>query len=100
MSGSFPSQPLAMVPGPHTAPPSVGSLNGLPSEPLLHHGNMPDGITGHHQFQPQVPGQPSNLGYPPPNLNSYGAQLPGPPMTYPGTFPGNQQQMSGPPQKK
>ncbi|XP_018418437.1 PREDICTED: protein transport protein Sec24D isoform X2 [Nanorana parkeri] len=100
MPGNFPSQPLAMVPGPHTSPPSVNSLNGLPSEPLLHHSGMPDGIPGHHQFQPQVPGQPSNLGYPPQNLNSYGAQLPGPPTPYPGAFPGSQQQMSGPPQKK
>lgn len=100
MPGSFPPQPRGMVPGLHPAPPSVNNLNGLPSEPLVHHGNMPDGNTGHHQFQPQIPGQPSNLGYPPSNLNSYGAQLPGHPMPYPGAFPGNQQQMSGPPQKK
>ncbi|KAM5192046.1 protein transport protein Sec24D isoform 2-T3 [Mantella aurantiaca] len=100
MPGNFPSQPQTMAPGLHTAPPSVSSLNGLPSEPLLHHGNMPDGIPGHHQFPPQVPGQPSSLGYQPPNINNYGGQLPGPPMPYPGAFPGNQQQMLGPPQNK
>lgn len=71
MPGNFPSQPRAMAPGLHTAPPSVSSLNGLPSEPLLHHGNMPDGITGHHQFPPQVPGQPSSLGYQPPNSMNF-----------------------------
>lgn len=71
MPGNFPSQPGAMVPGLHTSPPSVSSLNGLPSEPLLHHGSMPDGITGLHQFQSQVPGQPSNLGYPPQNCKNF-----------------------------
>lgn len=71
MSGSFPPQPRGMVPGLHPAPPSVNNLNGLPSEPLVHHGNMPDGNTGHHQFQPQIPGQPSNLGYPPSNCKNF-----------------------------
>ncbi|XP_068136686.1 protein transport protein Sec24D [Hyperolius riggenbachi] len=100
MPGSFSSQPHPMAPGLHTSPPPANNLNGLPPEPRLPHGNMPDGISGLHQFQSQVPGQPPSHGFPPQNLNNYGAQLPGPPMPYPGAFPGNQQQMSGPPQKK
>ncbi|KAM9329406.1 protein transport protein Sec24D [Gastrophryne carolinensis] len=99
-SPSFPPQPHAMAPGLHTAPPPPSNLNGLPSEPLAPPGSMPDGMAGHHHFPPQGQGQPPNFGYPPQNLNSYGAQMAGPPMPYPGAFPGNQQQMAGPPQKK
>nr|DBA28906.1 TPA: hypothetical protein GDO54_009191 [Pyxicephalus adspersus] len=99
MPGNFPSQPQTMPPGLHTAQPPVSSFNGLPSEPLVHHNNVPDGIPG-QQFQSQVPGHPPNLGYPPQNLNNYGAQLSGPSMPYPGAYPGSQQHLSGPPQKK
>ncbi|KAG8592998.1 hypothetical protein GDO81_000692 [Engystomops pustulosus] len=99
LPGSFPPQTRHMAPGPLTpAPPltpaSPSSFNGLNSEPLLPHANMQDGMN----FQPQMPGQPPSFGYPQQNQNNYGAQLPGPPMPYPGAFPGSQ--MSGPPQKK
>ncbi|KAM4808851.1 protein transport protein Sec24D [Rhinophrynus dorsalis] len=98
MTASFPGPTRPMAPGPHFAP--TPSLNGLPAEPHLPPVSMHDGIPGHHNYQSQVPGQPSSMGYPPQNPSNYGAQLPGPPMSYPGAFPGNQQQMSGPPQKK
>ncbi|XP_063776298.1 protein transport protein Sec24D isoform X2 [Pseudophryne corroboree] len=103
MPSSFPPQTHHIGPGSHPPPGPNNNLNGLHSEPQLPHGSMQDGITGHHPYQQQIQGQPPNLGYPPQNQNSYGAQLPGPPgppMSYPGPFPGSQQQMSGPPPKK
>ncbi|MEE6461698.1 hypothetical protein FKM82_001378 [Ascaphus truei] len=100
MPASFPGQTPPLAPGPHLPPTPSNSLNGLSSEPLFPAMNMQDGIMGHHNLQPQIHGQPPNLGYPPQNPNNYGAQLPGSPMSYPGSFPGSQPQMSGPPQKK
>ncbi|XP_053317402.1 protein transport protein Sec24D isoform X2 [Spea bombifrons] len=104
MQGPYTSQshlpaPGPLAPGPHVPPGPTNNINGLPSEPRLPPTSMQDGIAGHHNFQSQIPGQPPNLGYSLQNCN-YGAQLPGPPMSYPGAFPGSQQQMSGPPQKK
>ncbi|KAM4710000.1 protein transport protein Sec24D [Discoglossus pictus] len=94
--GSYPGQAPPFAPGQHLPPTSTNNLNGFPSEPPM---NVQDGMTGQHNLQSQIPGQPPQLGYPPQNTN-YGAQLPGAPMSYPGAFPGSQPQMAGPPQKK
>ncbi|KAM8940059.1 protein transport protein Sec24D isoform 2-T2 [Pelodytes ibericus] len=94
MQGSYPNQMHSMAPGPHLPPGPSNNLNGLPSEPLLPPTHTQDGQVGHHNFQSQMQGQHLQ------NPSNYGAQLSGPPMSYPGAFPGSQQQMSGPPQKK
>ncbi|XP_066429981.1 protein transport protein Sec24D [Eleutherodactylus coqui] len=98
MPGSFAPPSHHMTPGLQAPPAATSNFNGLNSDPLVPHGGMQDGMNAHPPFQSQMPGQPPNFGYPP--QNSCGAQLPGPPMPYPGAFPGSQQQMSGPPQKK
>ncbi|CAN2388912.1 Sec23/Sec24 beta-sandwich domain [Pristimantis euphronides] len=99
MPGSFPPQTRHMAPGLQAPPAATNNFNGLNSELVLPHGNIQDGMNAHPPFQAQMSGQPPNFGYPSQN-RTYGAQLPGPPMPYPGAFPGGQQQMSGPPQKK
>ncbi|KAG9480264.1 hypothetical protein GDO78_011982 [Eleutherodactylus coqui] len=98
MPGSFVPPSHHMTPGLQAPPAATSNFNGLNSDPLVPHSGMQDGMNAHPPFQSQMPGQPPNFGYPP--QNSCGAQLPGPPMPYPGAFPGSQQQMSGPPQKK
>lgn len=98
LPGSFPPQTRHMAPGLHS--PATSNFNGLSPEPLLPHANSQDTMNAHPPFPQQTPGQPPNFGYPPQNQNNFGPQSPGAPMPYPGTFPGNQQQMSGPPQKK
>ncbi|OCT99894.1 protein transport protein Sec24D [Xenopus laevis] len=102
MPATYPSQTRLMPPvppAPHLLPPLSNNQNGLPSEPYLQTGPMQEGITGHHHFLSQNQAQPQ-VGYPPPNSNNYGGQLPGQTMSYPGAYPGNQPQISGPAQRK
>ncbi|XP_053559569.1 protein transport protein Sec24D [Bombina bombina] len=73
MLTQYGGQPPNFAPGP--LPPQTPTSNGFPPEPLI---NMHDGITGPHNFQSQIPGQPSNLGYPQQNAN-FGSQITGAP---------------------
>ncbi|CAH2300684.1 transport Sec24D [Pelobates cultripes] len=100
MPGPYSNQTHPIASGPLLPPGPTNTFNGLPSDPLLPPTSMQDGIIAHQNSQSQLQGQSPNPGYTLQNASNYGAQLPGPPMAYPGGFPGNQQQMSGPPQKK
>ncbi|XP_060248781.1 protein transport protein Sec24D [Meriones unguiculatus] len=97
-----PAQPSILQPGPPVPPPPPSTLNGPGAPPMSAPTHRQDGLPGptplNAQYQPPPPpGQTLGAGYPPQQAPSYGPQMGGAQMSYPGGFPGGPAQMAGPP---
>ncbi|XP_030047656.1 protein transport protein Sec24D [Microcaecilia unicolor] len=78
-------------------PAAAGALNGTLG--TLQEG-IPTSNAPNLSFHQQLPGQPAGPSYPPQPANSYGSQLAGSQLSYPGAPPGSVSHLTGPPQKK
>ncbi|NWU63887.1 SC24D protein, partial [Pterocles burchelli] len=94
-------QQIALPPG-SRVPPPANNVNGLCAQPSLPPNARQDGIPGSVPPNPnlqQLSGQPPGPGYHPQQA-SYGPQMAGSQLSYPGAFPGGPAQLVGPQQKK
>ncbi|NXW17307.1 SC24D protein, partial [Circaetus pectoralis] len=94
-------QQVALPPG-SQLPPPANNVNGLCPQPSLPPMARQDGIPGPVPPDPnlqQLSGQPPGPGYHP-QPASYGPQMAGSQLSYPGAFPGGPAQLPGPQQKK
>ncbi|KAM7167911.1 protein transport protein Sec24D [Macrochelys suwanniensis] len=95
-------QQMALPPGSKIPPAPANNLNGVCTPPSLPPMAMQDGIPGSvppNANLQQLPGQPPVPGYHPQHA-TYGPQMAGSQLSYPGAFPGGPGQLAGPQQRK